>query len=254
MATSAAPKIDPAVMSKIQKLLSRTAQTGCTQEEAATAFSMAQRLMTEANITMEEVRGSDAAGGDNDWKDEVIGTMGAGDWTRQQDLGAAIVRDFFFVQVLRNTRCDNDGNRVHDFHIFGRPSNVETAKFVFTSLMRSFYTLWEDFRINTGAPKSDRAIFMVGVAKGFRDKLTQERKADEAERDILSGSTGGTSIVLASVVAKTIEAFHKAHPNTFQRKSSTAKGSQSSFDSGYERGRKLSLHRGVGGKGQGKLS
>ena len=98
---------------------------------------------------------------------------------------------------------------------FGKKSNVETARWVYLALLDAFDHLWNDYRIRTGAGRSDRRAFVLGVWNGFSDKMEEERKVMEAERDMLAreqGRTGpGTAIVLASIQEKTAVAFKEKY-------------------------------------------
>lgn len=232
---------NPDILARIRKILAKTTEAGCTQEESSAAYAMASRLLADHNLTMADVPAG--AAGDEGWSQVDVGSAENFGW--QQNLGSNIIRKFFFVETIL---YQLEGKNV--FRVFGKASNVETAHFIFTSLMRSFYQLWQDFRVESDCPASDQRIFITGVAAGFKAKLEDERKAEAAERDMSDDRpTGGTSIILASIAEKTRLAFEEAYPDARKgRGYSEARGSQSSFDAGVAQGRSLNLNRALGKK------
>jgi hypothetical protein len=126
---------------------------------------------------------------------------------------------------------------------------------VYLSLLEAFRRLWSEYRRrNPWVPGTDRRVFVLGVCRGFIDKLDMERQADAMERDILAGgASGGTELALANVEARVVAAFDAAHGTMKQGRSMRfGNGSRSSLEAGYAEGQRLELRRGLGGKGKGK--
>ena len=237
--------VESEIMEKIRKILSRTENAGCTAQEAEAAYAKASALMVEHNISQHEIGDRESA----NWVDVAVGSVPG--WGVQQNMGSGIIKKFFFVHDILCTKADGS----KEYHIFGRKDNVETAKFIFVSLMRAFHSLFQEYRIRSGCPDSDKNIFVTGVAKGFSDKLSDERKAEEIQRDIVHGKAGGsTALVLKSIMAATMEKFHEAYPNSIKGHSMPkVNGLSSSLDAGYSAGRNLQINRAVGGRGQKKI-
>jgi hypothetical protein len=142
---------------------------------------------------------------------------------------------------------------------FGRPDNVQSAKWMFNALVDAFDRLFNEYRKCTGAPASERRIFISGVASGFSQKLRDEERAVEVERDLMRGKTSGsTALALTGIREQTLMAYKDAHPGVFKKDGTkrTARGnyasvtgSASSFEAGQAAGRSLNLNRSIGSGG-----
>jgi len=237
------PKAD--VIEKVRKILERTERNNCTSSEAETAFAMASRMMAEHNLSMDEVKS--ASGGD-DWVER--GVFETGKWSLENNLVYGIVKEFFFVEGLFTQ--PNIGKKTLMF--FGKDSNVQVAKWTWNALHAAFDRLWTNYKIINGRPAAERRLYVAGLAKGFTEKLRDEREVIEIERDIMSGSSGGTALALVNVNKETRIAFRKQYPTTSKSKShfSAVEGDKSTLQAGYEAGKSLNLNRAIGGKVNGR--
>lgn len=238
------PKVD--LIEKLKKILKKTEDAGCTPEEAENAFKLASRLMAEHNLEMADLAGGDGTD-DLSWLEDDVAEFGR--WDLPRSLAWGICHEFFFVEGYQ-TRV---GNR-KGLRFFGTAANVEAAKFTFAALLDAFERLFAEYRAASGCPTSERRLFTTGVAKGFKEKMKEEREAMEIERDIVAGKAGGsTALVLVSVAERTKSAYKEAHPKHKYGRASfaDAKGSASSLDAGYRAGRNLSLRRPVGSSQKG---
>ncbi|WP_158633763.1 DUF2786 domain-containing protein [Tautonia sociabilis] len=253
------PKED--VIDRVRRLLAKTEENGCTRAEAESAFRMASRIMAEHNIAMAEVEARDGRPDDISWlEDDVIDT---GRWSLEMNLAYGIVREFFFVEgfFVRRTAWAGEPARGRGearrgqtprkvLRFFGTATNVEAARFTFTALIDAFDRLFAEHRRASGCAASERRLFVSGVAQGFAEKMRDERRAMEIERDLAAGrASGSTAIVLASVQERTVRAYKEAHPDMKKSRTTFAapRRSQSSLDAGYAAGRSLSLNRALGG-------
>lgn len=238
---------DSKITERIRKILSKTTETGCTQAEADTAFAMASRLLAEHNLSMDEVA---ASGNTNEEKYVEAATIDTGRWSIEMNLAYHIVKNYFFVEGFFMQSGDNSKLLM----LFGTEPNVATAKFTFKALMASAERLWTTYKIIHRRPGSEGRMFRTGVMKGFSDKLKEEREAQEMERDIIQGSSGGTALALVRVEEKTHAELRKAHPELNKKGKSVnraeLKGDQSTLQAGYNAGKKLNLNRGLGGSSQ----
>ncbi len=239
------PKAD--VIEKIRKILSKTEEAGCTTEESQAAFQMASRIMAEHNLDMAEIESGE--GGEQSWlEDDVLET---GRWSLEQNCAYGIASEFFFVKGIFGYKHSSARQR-RVLRFFGRPNNVASAKWVFGALLDAFDRLFAEYRRQHGAPASDRRLFVTGVAGGFREKMKDERRAVEVERDLVQGKTSGsTALALRSVMDETTEEFERTHKTKTARSNfATVSGSQSAFDAGHNAGRKLELRRAIGDSGR----
>jgi plasmid stabilization system protein ParE len=243
MSTEERPKAD--LIERVRKILTKTEATNCTQAEAASALAFASKLMAEHNLTVDEVNAStDAA---ESWlEDEVYET---GRWGLEDSLVYGIVKEFFFVEGFFNL---NNGKKVLLF--FGKASNVAAARNTWNSLHAAFDRLWTMYRILNRRPAGERRLFVSGLAKGFAEKLRDERRAMEIERDIVQGTaSGGTALALRSVADETLAEYRKAHPKhgkATRGRFAAVEGDRSTLQAGYEAGKVLNFAKGVEGQGQ----
>ena len=135
---------------------------------------------------------------------------------------------------------------------------MATAKWAFTALQDAFDRLFNEWRRRTGGAASViAACSCSGVASGFDEKMRDERKAMEIERDLVGGkSSGSTALAVVSIDSRrglrTVPHTPASSSQTASRsgapRSSTAvTGSNSALAAGYQAGRNLSLNRSLGG-------
>lgn len=256
------PKAD--VIEKLRAILKKTEERGATPAEAETAFRMASRLMAEHNIEMAELDGTEGPD-DISWLEDDVADFGK--WSLAQNLAYGICREFFFVEGYTTWKhvpvgkpTEFQGKTYREtkarkfLRFFGTAANVEAAKFTFTALLDAFDRLFVEYRAKTGCPAAERRLFISGVAKGFREKMKEEREATEIERDVVQGrASGSTALVLVSVAERTKAAYKEAHPKMGKSRTVIAEptGSRSSLEAGYRAGRSLSLRRAVGSSQKG---
>jgi hypothetical protein len=243
MSTDERPKAS--IIERVKKILLKTETANCTQEEAASALAFASRLMAEHNLSMDEVQTSTDKS--ESWMEEEVYETGR--WGLEDNLVYGIVKQFFFVEGFFNRK---GGKKVLLF--FGKSSNVAAARDTWNSLHAAFDRLWTTYRIIHRRAAGERRLFVSGMAKGFAEKLRDERKAMEIERDIVQGAaSGGTALALANVALQTNAEYHKAHPkHKASGKTSFAdvSGDRSTLQAGYEAGKRLTFNKGVESKAQ----
>ena len=231
------PETAPAaVVELIRKLLKKTTENGCTEAEAATAFAMASRKLAEHNLTMDEVTADEK--GEASWIEEEVEELAR--WSLEDNLRYGILREFYFVECVLMPR---NGRKV--FHIFGKPENVQVARFVWHALGSSFERCWMIYKITHKVPASEKRLFLSGMAQGFSEKLRAERRAQVIERDLVRGGGPGTALALTSITAQIQAAFTTHYGKTKKNGGGFAatNGSQSTLDAGVSAGRNLNLNR-----------
>lgn len=240
------------LIERVRKILLKTEQAGCTADESEAAFALASRIMAEHNLSMDEVEKRE--GGEQSWIDDDV--MDTGRWSLEDNLAYGIVHRHFFVEGYFSARFVNGKHRKL-LRFFGRPDNVATAKWTFNALLDAFDRLFNEYRARTGAPATDRRIFISGVASGFSQKIEDERKAMEVERDLMQGkASGSTALALTGIREQTQLAYKEHHAFAFKKdgtkKSGTTRfasvtGSASAFEAGQRAGQSLNLNRAIGG-------
>lgn len=223
----------------IRKILSKTEAAGCTPAEAEAAFAMASRFLAEHNLTMDDVAFDDPP---CSWAEESIDEMGR--WTLEHNLCYGILKSYFFVEGY----LDPKGRR-KSLCLFGKPENVATTRHVWAALHAAFDRHWKEYRARHGLPASERRLFVSGIAKGFSQKLKEEREAQEIERDLLTGRSGGTALALRDVMEQTSLALKQRHKDLKKRNTTFAgtSGLKSTLEDGVRVGRSLNLNKAIEG-------
>lgn len=186
------------VIERVRKMMERSVGRGCTAAEAETAAAMAARFMAEHNLTMAEVEEHETAVDDR-WT--TVDADIAPRLNLEAELAAGIVARYFFVRWYYQRRWDDVQARVVTaLRFFGKPDNVETARWVYKALRAAFESLWTDYKVKTGTHHTERRLFVSGVARGFTDKMKAERAAMEVERSsdtFTAGKAAGARLNLS---------------------------------------------------------
>jgi hypothetical protein len=233
------------VKDKITLLLRKTTEAGCTEAEAQSAFALAMRLMAEHNLSMADLDAASHGGSATVFVEQTTGNIGQ--WLAEYQLACSICTRHFFVHAFKTTTVHQGSNGL-TITFFGTRENVDVARFVFSSLLAAFDRLWLAHRKRKPwSPKGDRRAYVVGVAKGFSDRLDEERAVMRAENEILGNRN---EIQLASVVEALNAAFQRKYPEMGQGEGLNLGGlSESALQQGYQAGRNLTLARGMEGSG-----
>jgi hypothetical protein len=233
------------VIARVRKILARTEEAGCTAAEAEAAYGLASSLMAKHNLDMEEIE--QAAGLDGEgWTEAEFHEAGRA--CSVVGMVAYVCNKFFFVEHYFDYYRDASGRNRVSYKFFGSPTNVETAKFIFVSLLSAIDRLWKDAYHRGRYDRTDRRIFALGIINGYTEKLTAERAAMAKKCDQESGRPG-TALALQSIKDKTLAAFETAQPDLVTSRSPTFRGSKEAHEAGHEAGRKLNLSRPLGGSG-----
>jgi hypothetical protein len=227
------------LIARIRKILDRTEEAGCTPEEAENAYAMASGLMAKHNLDMAQVE--QAAGLDGEgWADEIVHESGRA--SSVLDAVSALCARYFFVTAHRRRTFGPDGKWRVVQMFFGSPTNVETARFIFASLVSAIDRLWREEYRRGFSEKRDRSIFGIGVVRGYSAKLEAERASMIREHDRASGRVG-TALALQTIKEKTSASFDAANPDCRTIRRRPIYGSPESLEAGEEAGRKLNLSR-----------
>lgn len=228
------------LINKVKALLSKTTEAGCTEAEAQAAVAMANKLITQHNLSLEEVKNTT----DEDiWGEGKI--MESGKFTLNIGLAVSVVENYFFVKSVLFKNQIRGVGRGFKLCFYGKKENVITAKYVFDGLIYSFDNLWNQYRKKTKCESKYKKIFISKVAEGFSDKLKIDRYNMVKDMDSKkSDGSVSTAIIIRDVQQRTSEKFK----HTYQTRSFVPKFSAISYDDsiandGYNAGRKLNINR-----------
>ena len=235
------------IVELIQKILSKTIESGCTEAEASEAFAKAQAMLLKHNLSMDDVRCKDSADGEEQFADE--GVFQTGRWTYEQNLAYHVIKNHCFIEGYFASTAGKD----KVLFLFGTQANVATARYMFTALLAATERMWVLYKYLNKRPGSEARMFRTGMIKGFSDKLDQEREALKMEQDILKGTTGGTALALCRIDQLTLAKYKEAHPENKNRKGGVRfadlAGDASTLQAGYDAGKRLNLNRAIGRNG-----
>lgn len=236
--------MDSPILDKVRKLLSKTTEANCTQAEADGAMQAASRLLAQHNLSMADIVSTQSVSADV-WTEEL--TFKTGRWTAIHNLAYGVVSEFCCVkrQFMMSSGVQR---RIRNLYLFGLRDNVETAKFMFIVLLGNFDGLWQNYYARSQCDLKDKYSYIFGVAAGFSDKMRAERMKFSVEQDIQDNrASGGTAIMLSSVMEKTELAFRGKHPNlkTANITFGVSNNSDDARNAGYQAGQQLNINRSI---------
>ncbi len=171
------------LIDRIRKLLAVAADTPY-EAEAQTALGVAQKLMLEHGLSMDQVETTDT---DRKWTRERV-------WNGERrssadDHALVICQEFFFVRPLVGMMRlgAKRVSRPQFIDFVGSPEHVAIARYVYTFLCRTFQRLWK-LRVKNRhrrrawdwLPRENPADYYLGLRLGFAGKLRSERQAAES--------------------------------------------------------------------------
>jgi hypothetical protein len=229
----AAPTDAARVIDKVRRLLALAGSDN--PHEADAAMQQARRLMLEHNIRERDTRVDE-----RDFTFAHVGPVKARHDEHEQVLASILTKHFFVEAIWTKSFRPLEGRRGVVLEICGTRANVRMAEYVHGFLLQAGEAAWKRHRAEQALKGDrDRRTFLVGVMRGFRDKLERERRAS-AEQGLVWVGDAGVS-----------EYYHRRHPRvrTLRRSGRTR---NAAFVHGRAAGEELVLHRPVtGGRGGG---
>ena len=237
---------------KLQKFYESAKEVG-TEGEVNAAAAAIQRLLTEYNLTMEQI-------GDEPEKNPIIdekisgydNRTHGGDWIHK--LTSALCKYNF-------CRCYYFGRGNKTLLIVGEKQNIETVKWLRSMLMDRFielgkkrykaYTINYDMNVGcyNGTEPQRRnpwlRRYLLGCAAGLEAKLKDERKLMENEQNNASNNDISSSSVTALVLKKDtaiVEYINKAYTMGKPRQQKQLSWTNASMI-GYKDGRNVELNK-----------
>ncbi|MCA9576180.1 MAG: DUF2786 domain-containing protein [Sandaracinaceae bacterium] len=222
VATTAAGR----VIDKVRRLLALAGSDN--PHEADAAMQQARRLMLEHNIRERDTRADE-----RDFTFAHVGPVKARHDEHERVLASILTGHFFVEAIWVNSFRPLEGRRGSVLEICGTPANVRMADYVHGFLLHAGEAAWKRHRTEHGiAGNRDRRSFLVGVMRGFRDKLERERRASTAQGLVWTGDAGVSDY------------FQRRYPRarTIRR---AGRERDAAFAHGQAAGQELVLHRPV---------
>lgn len=224
------------IIRKIKGLMA-VANGHANEEEAQSAFVMAQKLMMKYNIELSEINGNDEASSVTNGQGSSYKTLR---W--EEKMLAKIISENFRVKYYFNNRhVEGSTKRKKCIMFFGLEQDVQIAKeiFVLANEALEHYTkayLKHKYAIMVGKARSRELTkqlkdsYMLGFLNGLSDKLSKQRF--ELQQEF------GLVVLMPQVVHdeydKFSEGFTKGKPTRIPSVSE-----QKAYSKGYETGEKI---------------
>lgn len=227
---------DPAIISRIEKLLELAARGG-TEAEATTAFAKASQLMTKYGIERSQLQARNAQGRKLDIARRSLGRT----WKTERPAHRpvrTVIWTCFKVQTIRHRYLD--GSIGYSF--LGVEEDLDFAVFAFNNLSDTFLRLLCQHFRDTGYTRQTPGVitgYLMGLCSGF---IHAWREAQEKE--IGQAGEAGQQYALVLVDKEALVAGALARdPNVKLPKKRDMKVNQHSYLEGWKHGQKITIAR-----------
>jgi hypothetical protein len=176
----ATPRGDEKIIAKVRKLLSLAQSSN--QHEAELAANLARKVIFRFNLDMLEASKHVEGGAGPAYARCTVGRATGRRQPHESALASLLV-EHFFVRVVWLEHYDvRTSKRGSILELLGRPENLQIAEFVHDFVLQTAERLWKDHK-RERAIKSDkdRRMFLLGVVRGFSNKLRKDHKTDVQE-------------------------------------------------------------------------
>jgi hypothetical protein len=178
------------IKAKISALLAKNVDNGASESEAIAAMGIAQRLMVEHGVTMEDILENRSVA--KDFIREVMRT-GRKNLHEVDLYCVGTIAEFFDVKVWQN-KVYEFGEKVGvTVQFFGYVSDVELAKYLREVIFRAMEWEWSRYSnsiSNVGHKRSIRKSFLVGMSGRLCERMRQiksESRGTGTELIVLKG-------------------------------------------------------------------
>lgn len=221
------------IRKKISALLKKNEESGAGESEANAAMAMAQKLMDEYGVTLEEIQKAEKTDGFSEKKIQE----GRKNLHEVDLYGiSSAIAHFTDTTVFKSKARGQDATLV----FFGYNADVELAEYIREVCKRAMETEWGMF-VNgnelTGHKRRHRKNFMIGMSERISKRL-RELKESHTE------STAGTDlIVLKNQLV--IQALNERNVNIRKNNRKVTYNEGAAFDAGQDAGDRVRFHKNV---------
>ncbi len=215
------------ILSRVKLLLALAKSPN--EHEAANAMRMANRYLLKYNLELVE------AGRPRNYVTRQLGTCRARVQEYEYVL-ARILQDHFFVEVIWAMSYDplrNVSGSV--LEVCGTRANVEMAEHAYRFVMNFAERSWEHRKRSGGATGGTKLQYLSGLIEGFYEKLNSQRNELAQEYALVWRGDSGLK-----------EYFRYMHPHVCSVRVRGVSRNEV-FESGRREGRRLTIHRPLGG-------
>lgn len=233
------------VINKIKGLLSKTVDNGCTVEEAAASFAVAQKFLEKFRLTLADVESYEV--------DEPIENFGdmSGEWTERlsdwkSSLANALAINNFCRVYLWTSYVGRKQSR-KSVKIIGRKSDVEITNYLFVFMSNEIERLCKIEQKRTGGyGKTWSNSFKLGAVAAISAKLAT------AKKEARLGAASNSIIKLDTRQKLVDDALARMDLKTgaLQKRNLT----EDAYFTGYRAGNNIDAKKAVAGKGVKQLN
>ena len=236
---------DSPLLAKVEKLFALASSAN--EHEAALAMNKANELLARHHLEWLE------GGGRHEYAVVTINRRRKRIEGWQKRI-CMILRDFFFVQPIITELYAPEIDDCHRvIELFGRPEDVRIAEHCYSFLAERIETLWQRHRGRfSSRTRVEKKSFTLGLLAGFHDKLRAEdarRRQAAAPADTTLPAVGVPAAGADPDLAHFISQHHPRLRTTSRRTGSRVY--RSTYEQGRAEGRKIVLHKVVGGDAPG---
>jgi hypothetical protein len=234
------------VSKRIEKLLARTTENGCTEGEAMAAMEMAERLIREYQITLSELQLQAEGVVVKSVSRHSSGAIKFGKEFDHRRMMLKTLGDFTSCSVW----YEDYGNESTQLKIVGLRSDVDLCSYLLDSLS---LLSWNLAVANTahikGERRTHRRDFLVGFRAGLFLATERIRKAREKEAPVVTTDGKDLVVVKNALVANKVASLNYS----FDKGKSDSAGDKSMYVNGVIEGAHANLSRPVGSQQKQKL-
>ena len=222
------------IRKKISELLKKNEESGTTEFEATAAMTMAQKLMDEHGVTMDQIKNQERNQDDFSEKKIKEGRKNL----HEVDLYgiSAAIAHFTDTTVFKRKVRGEDATIV----FFGYNADVELSEYIREICKRAMETEWKKFVVNTqltGHKRGHRKNFMIGMSDRISTRLR------DMKQDHTQSTTGTDLIVLKNQLVVQALTEHNVNIRKNNRKVTYNEGA--AFDAGQDAGDRVKFNKSV---------
>jgi len=200
-------------------------------KEAETAMAKAHHLMAKYNIDLID---QDTP---RNFTSVILGKP-ALRHSRDVYHMASLLQEFYFVEgIWISTYVLEKGKMGRVLEISGTPHNVEIASYVYDFVRNYSDRQWQKYNKERGLNYYRKTDFLVGIIRGFREKLLSQYTEEKKDRDQLALIQLKDPLLKAYTVYK--------YPHTTQFKRNVAFQDARIINDGVHAGKNMVLHRAI---------
>lgn len=226
------------------KALRNIANSTHSKHEKETAFALASKLIAEHQISEAEIEIKTGKGEEDDLVNGAIiyETGRSTPWKTELVWGLAELNNTYALKFpIRDSKTHRQGSR---YRIFGKPSDIQITIYMFEYLTSTISELVNDY-VPTGFKRGvnpARESWCLGCVRGFLNKMDVER------RQVFQSASTSTAMVLVNRQQQIKKAYEEKHKvKISQTAASKAQHDYNYFDSGFQKGKTLTVNPGLNG-------